>query len=527
MSVPFEGFTGPSYQLMDKYAAIERCVNWYPVANESQTEQKWKLALEPSPGNAEFSQLPVPAPFNQPNRGLIENRGRVFGVNGNVVFEIDSAGAYTRLGTVENDSLPVSMVANGNGQIFIASGGSGYVIPAVGPMIGVGSSGFLGASYATFQDGYILTIVPDSNKFQISGDDDTPLGDARIWSASNVSVQAGQADKLKAIISSREYVRLLGHRRSQVYQNVGNHGIGGFPFQSYNQTFIETGIAGPFSLADLGDSLIWIGEDARGQRACWRDHAFQPQRVSNFAVERFWQEYVSVDDAVAFTYIWNGHLMYQVTFPSAYESAVLFPLGATHGAYTSATWVLDVTMSDLLGRSIWHERAYQNALGYTMGRPEMFHCYAFGKHLVGSGGVDGNPGAIYQYEDSPYVMDDPAANPQLLLRWSNDAGNTWSLEQNIPIGQIGDFGRRVYWNRGGYGRDRVYWVRIADAVFGTDCGTDAAGAQALVQVVRDRICPHLYETNKRILYDRIEFDLPRGSGRIGLVGASLDIRVCA
>ncbi len=541
MSIVYEGFTGPSYQLTNRWAGIERLVNWYTIPNETSEEKKYKMVLEPFPGNALFSALPVPAPFNQPCRGLIEVRGHVYGVNGNRVFAIKNTAVFVDIGKVENDGNPVSMVANGNGQTFIASGGKGYVIPnnaAANSLQGIADPAeFLGASYSTFQDGYIINIVPNSNKFQISGDDDTPLGDARIWDAANVSVQAGQADNLRAVISSREYVRLLGARRSQVYQNVGNAGIGGFPFQSYNETFIETGIAAPFSLVDLGESLIWIGEDARGQRACWRDPAFRPERVSTFAIEQFWQGYSRVDDAVAFAFIWKGHLMYQITFPSATVNTVT-------GAKIGATWVYDATASDLIQKPVWAERNYTDAYGYQMARSEQFHCYAFGKHLVGSTGIDGNPGAIYQYSDTQYydcgtnttggqarqaifrdricphlwgnykrliinriefelargvgadggnplIWDEatmtwqdatftwdnafgenPDANPMLLLRWSNDGGNTWTPEQNIPVGRVGEYLKRVYWNRTGYARDRVFWVRCSNAVYWSILGAE-------------------------------------------------------
>jgi hypothetical protein len=514
MSTPFEGFCGPSYQLENRYAAIERLVNWYAVPNESTDEKKFRLALSPSPGNAPFCPLPVPVPFNQPTRGLLELRGVAYGVNGTVVFSIDRNGNFTNIGTVFNDGKPVSMAANGTGQIFIASAGQGYVIPAGGgPNSLVSAGGCLGASFATFQDGYIIVVTPNSNQFQISGNADTPLGDATLWDASNVSVQAGQQDLLKAVISSREYLRLLGDRRSQIYYNAGSGGIGGFPFQSYNETFIETGIAAPFSLADLGDSLIWVGQDARGQRACWLDRAFSPQRISTFAIEQAWQNYSRVDDAVAFSYVWKGHLMYQITFPSAYTSGVLFPLGTTQGKTTSATWVYDRTASELLGRHVWHERAYQTAMGYAQGRSELSHCYCYGRHLVGSTGTDGNPGAIYQYSDAAYtdcgtdingnqtqqeIVRDRIAphiwqgnrriiynriefelargvgldgippvgvNPQLLLRWSNDGGNTFTPEQNIPVGMLGQYTQRSYLNRCGYSRDRVFWLRAADPVY--------------------------------------------------------------
>lgn len=519
-TIPFPGFCGPSYQFENNWATVERLSNWYTIANEAEEVSKFKLALARSPGNKAFSTLPVPAPFNQPNRSLIELRGRAFGVNGDVAFSISEAGVYHKLGNVARYPLndprynePVSMTANGNGQIFFVSGGSGYVIQT--PYLALSyPTGFLGGSHVTFQDGYIIAIQPDSNTFQISGTDDAPLGDATLWSGANQAALVGQADKLRACISSREYLRMLGAKRSEVFQNVGPNGIGGFVFQNYNQTFIETGISAPNSLADMGESLIWIGEDARGVRACWRDSGFQPQRISNFAVEQFWQGYNRIDDAVSFPYIWKGHLMYRVTFPSAYESAVRFPLGSTSGALTSATWEYDATVSALIGRPVWNERSYVTAEGFFQGRPELNHCFAFGKHLVGSGGVDGNPGAIYEMSDQAYtdcgkavdgsqaqmqivrdricpiiyngnnrvIFDriqfdcmrgvgldgfeegsmEPGADPQLYVRWSNNAGKTFGPEYNIPVGKIGDYDRMVYLNKGGYGRQRVYWIRYSD-----------------------------------------------------------------
>ena len=493
----FAGFCGTSYRFDNRYSAVERLVNWYCTPNESGEEKKFKIELAPSPSNAAFSTLPVPAPFDQPCRGLLELRGIAYGVNGSVVFSIDAAGSYTNIGTVPDNGLPVSMVANGTGQIFIASSGQGFVIPAgggAGSLLGT-TGGFSGASYATFQDGYSLVIKPNSNVFQISGDDNTPLGDATIWDAANVSVQAGQADRLKAIRSWREYVFIFGDRRSQVYYDIGSGGIGGFPFQSYNSTFIETGLSAVFSLADLQDSLMWIGQDAKGIRAAWRMSSFQPTRVSNYAVEQAWDSYSTISDAVAFPLIWKGHLMYQVTFPTV-----------------GKTWVSDATASQALQRAIWHERQFLGPIGETLARPELHHCFCYGKHLVGSAGGDGNPGAVYQYSDSYFydcakdnagaqaprnIIRDRIAphlwesnkrviynrigfelmrgvgtdgagacpDPSLSLCWSNDGGYTWSSWQTIAVGKLGQFNKLVYYNRAGYGRGRVFWLRASDPVY--------------------------------------------------------------
>ncbi len=508
MSIPFAGFVGPSYQLTNEYAGVERTVNFFLEVNEAKREeQKFDFQLCPSPGNAAFSPLPVPAPFNQPNRGLLEYQGVAYGVNGTIVFKIDMGGNFYQIGPpIANDNNPVSMVANGSGQIGIASADLLYVIAVgsgtlTGPIVG----GFLGASMLAFQDGYVLAAIPGTNQFQWSGNDTTPVGDMTLWDAANVVFLDGQADLLAAIISSREYVRLLGTRRSQVYIDSGTNP--NQPFVSYNETFIETGIVAPFSLADSGSSLVWLGQDQRGQHTCWEDAQFQPRRISTFAVEDQWGKYPRIDDAIGFWYIWNGHLTYRITFPTA-----------------DKTWEYDKTVSELTQRPIWTERNFTDWQGNQHARPELFHCFCYFKHLVGSSGSDGNPGAIYQMSEAP-AAGVPRGNPQASLRWSNDAGQTWGAIHNLPLGQIGQTTQRVYMTRTGYARDRVFWLRESDPQ-NVDCAANGAGVQIQTQIVRDRICPHLWQGNKRVVYDRIEFEPARGGVAVysGWVAATLDIR---
>lgn len=58
-------------------------------------------------------------------------------------------------------------------------------------------------------------------------------------------------------------------------------------------------------------------------------------------------------------------------------------------------------------------------------------------------------------------------NPQVMLRWSDDGGHTWSNEHWRSLGRIGVTGHRTYWRRLGSTeklRDRVYEVSITDPV---------------------------------------------------------------
>ena len=59
------------------------------------------------------------------------------------------------------------------------------------------------------------------------------------------------------------------------------------------------------------------------------------------------------------------------------------------------------------------------------------------------------------------VYDGIGVDPQIMLRWSDDGGHTWSNEYWSSMGKIGEYYRRVFWRRLGMTlkiRDRVYEV---------------------------------------------------------------------
>ena len=456
MSQPFPAFCDTSYQLTNRYAAVERTVNFTCTPNETKgAESKYSILLEPTPGTIPFNSLtgfyaplPVAPPFNQRCRGLVYYRGLIYGVNGTTVFYIQ--GGFQFIGTVVDDGYAVTFATTGTNQIFIATqvSGNGYVINTdFLSFVDLSTNAqFLGSTCCTAQDGYVIVVTPGYptlNQIQISGNAGTPIGDCTIWDATRISQQDGQADALIAVISSREYLRLLGTQRSQIFWNSG---APNFPFVSYNSTYIETGIYSGLSLADMGDSLIWVGSDKRGMVSCWQDFAFQPQQISTFAIERFWSNYplISIRSSTAFAYTWNGHRKYQITFPKAITPPV------SGGNYLNATWEYDATASKMLGKPVWTELTYLRYDGVKTGLATRFHAFYvdFNVHLVGSDGSDGNPGAIYQLSDTSY----------------------------------------------------------------TQCGADKNGFQINTPIIRERICPHLYSTNKRIVYNRIELEVSRGVG---------------
>ena len=212
-------------------------------------------------------------------------------------------------------------------------------------------------------------------------------------------------------------------------------------------------------------------------------NGYQPQRVSTHAIEFAIGQYANISDAIAFGYQQEGHEFYELTFPTG-----------------NATWVLDLTAMAAAGYPVWHERgAFSNG---QLSRDIANCCVYFnGKMLVG----DYANGNIYSYDLGVYTdngapikrlrswraspVDRTAPtrfnaleimcqtginvpvnlNPQGVLRWSDDGGQTWSYEKFCSLGQQGETGRRVRFNRlgstkRGQGLDRIFEFSTTDAV---------------------------------------------------------------
>ena len=65
------------------------------------------------------------------------------------------------------------------------------------------------------------------------------------------------------------------------------------------------------------------------------------------------------------------------------------------------------------------------------------------------------------------INDGQGSDPEVMLRWSDDGGHTWSYEHWRKMGKIGEYGYRTIWRRLGMTvkiRDRVYEVSGTDPV---------------------------------------------------------------
>lgn len=457
----FPGFCGPSYVSESKLANAERAINLYPESIESPASSA-SVVLYPTPGFKAFASVD-----QSPCRGLFAQGGRAFVAAGAVFYEILSTGATVARGAILNDNGPVTIVSNGEGggQLFIASGGRGYVFDLSANTL---TQVLTSAHFGGYLDGWFLSLDINTSQLRVSN-----LLDGTVWPGAAFAQRQSGGDPWRALAVHSGGLWLFGEETTDVWYNAGAFP---FPLAPIPGAFLNQGIAAPYSIARLGTTLAWLTRNDQGDGQVVIAEGYQARRISTHAIEQAIAGYSTIADAVGWAYQERGHSFYVLTFPTA-----------------GATWCFDASTGT------WHERAYWNRPAMQLeAMRAQFHCFAFGRHLV----ADRVTGTVYEMSKD-YSTDvdgfgvrrirraarvaadkrrvvfrslqldldvglaltsGEGSDPEVMLRWSDDGGYTWSSERVASIGRQGQYGARVVWHRLGMGRDRVFEVSFTDPI---------------------------------------------------------------
>jgi hypothetical protein len=412
-----------------------------------------------------------------PVRGLWSFGGYTYAVSGNQLYKISSTYTATLLGTILG-SGQVSMADNGT-QLAIAANGPGYVYNSVTNVFQqVTDPDFPGALTVSYLDGYFIFNEPNSQKIWV-----TSILDGTQIDPLDFASAEGNPDGLVAVIVNNREAWLFGTNSIEVWYDAGTPD---FPLARIQGASNEIGCAATFSVAKLDNSIFWLGKDARGQGIVYRNNGYTGVRASNHAIEWQIQQYGNISNAIAYTYQQDGHSFYVLTFPTVQK-----------------TWVYDVATQAWHERAGWSNGNFvryrpncQTAFNseVILGDYENGNLYAYDLEVysengqvqkwlrswrpipsgqnnlrrtaqhslqldcetgVGLNGIDPQDAAIVNYlltesndiidtENGDNIVLDYAttqgANPEVMLRWSDDGGHTWSNEHWASMGALVNMG---------------------------------------------------------------------------------------
>jgi hypothetical protein len=466
------GFCGGAYKSRSSNFDAQRCLNLFPSIADNP-HAKSQMMLIGTPGLKLYADL-TPSGGNIIRGMLVFNTDSLYIVTGNQVYFKTASTAAVLIGTIIYGSTPVSMATNGT-TIFFVTGNEGYSINTTTNVVTQYiDPSFTGANKVAFVDGSFIFNQPGTGKFWAMNPYSLTLNPLYFATAE------GSPDRLLSLIVDHREIWLFGSETTEVWANTGD--ALGFPFSRIGGAFIEQGIAAIHSAAKMDNSVFWLAANERGQGLVYRARGFTPERISTAAIEFEFTKYSTIADAVAYTYLQEGHNFYVLNFPTAQK-----------------TWVFDSTTE------LWHERSWRNSNGVFGRHRGNCHAYFDRKNLVG----DWELGRIYELDLDTYTDNgDPIVrtraaphiavelqrlshrtlhidmeagvglqnafpnngfltvgfDPQASLRWSDDGAHTWSSRREAPIGKLGKYKQRVRWTRLGQSRDRVYEVTITDPI---------------------------------------------------------------
>ena len=455
---------GSAYVARSVNAADNRLINLFPeIVPEAGKEPAF---LQRAPGLRQLASVGL-----GPIRGLWAYGGYMYVVSRDKLYKVDTDYNVTTIGTVSGTSGPVSMVDNGT-QLFVACNGPSYIYNATTDAFAqITDADFPGAVTVGYLDGYFVFNEPNSQRIWV-----TALLDGLSVDPLDFASAEGAPDGVVGIIVDHRQLWVMGTNSVEVWYDSGN---ADFPLSRIEGAFNELGCVAAYSIAKMDNGLFWLGQDARGQGIVYRANGYTGQRISTHAIEWQIQSYGVISDAIGYTYQQDGHSFYVLTFPTA-----------------NKTWVYDAATQ------AWHERAGFSAGEFTrhrsncqvffndeviVGDYENANIYAFDLDVYSDNGAiqkwlrswralptgQNNLKRTAQHslqldvESGVGLNLGQGSDPQVMLRWSDDGGHTWSSEHWVSIGKIGEYGRRVIWRRLGMTqkiRDRVYEVSMTDPV---------------------------------------------------------------
>ena len=439
-----------------------------------------------------------------PIRGLWAHQTRghdFYVVSGFEVYKMDSlTGTPTKLGNVTGTG-PVSIADNGT-QIFFACNPDAFIYDESNDTFTqITDPDFPGAVTVGYLDGYFVFNEPDSQRIWV-----TQLYDGFQIDPLDFASAEGSPDGVVGVFVDHRECWVFGTDSTEVWYNSGG---ADFPLSPIQGAFNEIGCVAPHSIAKMDNTVFWLGADARGQGIIYRAVGYNAQRVSTHAIEWRIQNYLDMSDAVAYAYQQDGHAFYVISFPSADETwAFDAATGAWHqrssySARATTEGGFDPSAFDSDG---FYTASFVNpasSSGSFSRHRSNCQCNFQGNIIVG----DYDNGSIYTFEPTVYddggisqrwlrswralptgsnnlrrtsqhslqlecqtgvgISDGVGADPQAVLRWSDDGGHTWSNEHWSAMGKIGATYNRVLWRRLGMTlklRDRVYEVSGSDPV---------------------------------------------------------------
>ncbi len=338
---------------------------------------------------------------------------------------------------------------------------------AAGNIVPITSNGFpVNAKTVVFNDTYFICEQPGQGFFAVSNSNDGSQ-----WSPLAYAQAESTPDKLIAVDGLNGEIICFGTATIQFFTDQA------LPVQPYAQILGSTqqyGLAAVYSRAQFMNSIAFLGQNFQGTAQVFILNGYTPVPISNPDIDNLINSFTYINDAIAFSYVVDGHPMYEITFPIAGYSFLYDGFtqiwsnvqsgvqdGGRHNVQLASTFNYNNFVSDYLSGNIYYFDVHGTTDNGAPVKRELItrHIYDQGNMfgidqvwLDMDTGEGRQPGQI-------------GADPKIVMRVSKDGGRTYGNQRIARLGKVGQYkGPRVLFRRLGASRDFVLKFTLTDSV---------------------------------------------------------------
>lgn len=252
---------------------------------------------------------------NGEGRGIYasNNLKKIIAVIDNNVYAINSNLAFQQVGSLDTFSGDVFIAENNKGQIAICDKSNIYIYKPAGPTFFQKIVLDFLPGYVSFQNGYF--IAPDLRQAAWRLSD---FNDGTNWPTDATSEGAFQTkpNRPVAAIPFPSKGNLLFVFGETVVEAWFNTGQGLFPYQKNTFQNSDYGTENAATIAAGDDFIIWLATNEKSGPAIMISDSGEPEKISTDGIDFKLAQLGNPKDAYAFLFRQDGHLIYQITFPT-------------------------------------------------------------------------------------------------------------------------------------------------------------------------------------------------------------------
>jgi hypothetical protein len=408
----------------------------------------------------------------EPPRGIWSKGDFKYVVNRNKLWKEANDGTAVEVGTLLTSGGLVDMSDNGT-QLCIVDGTYGYIFTfATDTLAQITDPGFpANPTSVTFLNLRFLVTSADTGQYQWSA-----INDGTSWDALNFATEESNPDNLLRGIADNGQAVLFGDFTTG-FAGATNSDDEAGAFGRIGASALEFGLAARWSLDKFDQSLIFLCKSRLGGVQVATLSGYSLQVVSTPDIDTLFSSYAGIESATGFSFRYQGHSFYQISFPS---ENVSWRFDGRNGSWDK------VDSSGGMHRArlqVNHQnRSY--VTDYETGQ-----CYLFdpdavtdngatiarqfiGRHLM-AGNVTRFAELWIDMEVGVGTETGQGVNPQVMMQVSKDGGKTWGNERWASMGALGDYKARATFRRLGKSQTSGEWLfkfRVTDPVKVVFCG---------------------------------------------------------